>query len=71
MEDHGIGIPASELDRVFEPFYRVDKSRDRKTGGFGLGWSLCRKILRTHRGDITLHSKEGVGTTAAIVVPKE
>lgn len=64
VRDYGYGIPASDLDSVFEPFYRVDKSRNRDTGGYGLGLSLCRKIMEAHGGGISLASEEGRGTTA-------
>ena len=70
VEDQGIGIPVNELEKVFEPFYRVDRSRTRKTGGFGLGLSLCRKIMRAHHGDIFLRSQEGRGTLAVMVLRK-
>lgn len=69
VTDRGTGIPQSELKRVFEPFYRVDKSRDRKTGGFGLGLSLAYKIVVAHGGTIRLESEEGKGTTAIVILP--
>jgi signal transduction histidine kinase len=64
VRDSGYGIPASDLDSVFEPFYRVDKSRNKDSGGYGLGLSLCRKIMEAHGGGISLESEEGRGTTA-------
>jgi len=70
VRDHGVGIPASEVAKVFEPFYRVDKSRSKGTGGFGLGLSLCQKIVAAHGGTITLASAPGCGTTAAVSLPK-
>ncbi len=56
VRDHGVGIPAEQLELVFQPFYRVDKSRSNQTGGYGLGLSLCKKILRAHHGDIWAQS---------------
>jgi two-component system, OmpR family, sensor kinase len=52
VEDDGPGIPASETDRIFAPFYRLDRSRDRASGGFGLGLAIARKAVRLHGGDI-------------------
>jgi signal transduction histidine kinase len=69
VEDQGQGIPAAELEAVFEPFYRVDKSRDKGTGGYGLGLSLCRKILAAHGGGIDIRSEEGKGTTVTAWFP--
>jgi signal transduction histidine kinase len=69
VEDHGQGIPASDLEAVFEPFYRVDKSRAKGTGGYGLGLSLCRKILAAHGGGIELQSEEGKGTKVTAWFP--
>jgi signal transduction histidine kinase len=70
VRDHGIGIPHEERDRVFEPFYRVDKSRTRKTGGYGLGLSLAREIMRAHGGDILIESRPRWGTRVSLVFPK-
>lgn len=63
IQDHGIGIPAEELPFIFEPFYRVDKSRSKETGGFGLGMSLCKSIMEAHGGNIEIESETGKGTT--------
>ncbi len=63
IQDYGQGIPESELPYVFEPFYRVDKSRSKKTGGYGLGMSLSKKIMVTHGGKMEIVSKVGIGTT--------
>jgi signal transduction histidine kinase len=60
IKDDGIGIPEEELENIFEPFYRVDKSRSKKTGGYGLGLALCKKIMEAHGGSIhILNNKEG------------
>ena len=69
VEDNGIGIPKEEQARIFERFYRVDKSHSRKTGGTGLGLSLTRNAILLHRGSIKLYSKEKEGTTFTIRVP--
>jgi len=50
--DYGLGIPIEETEKIFDPFYRIDKSRTGKTGGYGLGLSLCKKIMQAHNGDI-------------------
>lgn len=70
VTDQGVGIPADEQARVFERFYRVDASRDRTTGGTGLGLSLVKHIALTHRGEITLFSQPGVGSTFTIRLPR-
>lgn len=66
IEDTGIGIPESELSHIFEPFYRVNKSRSRKTGGSGLGLSVVKTILERHGWNISAESAVGVGTVFAI-----
>lgn len=70
IEDHGEGIPENQLEFIFEPFYRVDKSRTKESGGFGLGLHLCKNIVDAHKGEITVESKIGKGTTFNIVLPK-
>lgn len=62
IKDHGIGIPKEDIDKVFEPFYRVDKSRQKRTGGYGLGLNLCYKIMKKQQGTITIESQDGKGT---------
>ena len=71
VEDSGEGIPLADQEKVFEPFYRVDKSRTKATGGYGLGLSLCREIMRAHGGEITLESEPGKGTRVFLEFPKE
>jgi signal transduction histidine kinase len=68
--DNGIGIPEEELSFIFEPFYRVDKSRSKDTGGYGLGLSLCKTIMEAHNGKIEITSKPGEGTTVSLVFPE-
>ena len=70
MSDHGVGIPAGELDRVFERFYRVDPSRSRVTGGTGLGLSLVKHISLSHGGDVDVESQIGTGSTFTITLPR-
>ena len=69
VRDYGEGISEDEQNRIFEPFYRVDKSRNRKSGGFGLGLSLCSEIMRAHKGDIEVTSESGVGTQIRLLFP--
>lgn len=69
ISDDGKGIPESELPFIFEPFYRVDKSRDKSTGGYGLGLSLVREIIRQHQGSIVVESNPGIKTSFRIIVP--
>jgi two-component system, OmpR family, sensor histidine kinase SenX3 len=68
--DHGIGIPNSELGRIFERFYRVDKARSRNTGGSGLGLSIVRHVADNHHGSITVTSHEGHGSTFTLTLPR-
>lgn len=69
VHDHGPGIPREEQGLIFEPFYRVDKSRTRATGGYGLGLSLAKKIMIAHGGDILVDSQPGLGTTFSLIFP--
>lgn len=62
FKDKGIGIPEENIKYIFEPFYRADPSRSRQTGGFGLGLSICKKIIEAHKGKILIKSKVGEGT---------
>lgn len=67
VQDNGIGIPASEQQRVFERFYRVDKSRSKATGGTGLGLAIVKHIVELHDAKLTLDSAPGVGTTITVL----
>lgn len=69
IEDSGPGVPPSELDRVFEPFHRVEASRNRETGGVGLGLPIARNILRAHGGDVTLGNRPGGGAVVTVTLP--
>jgi signal transduction histidine kinase len=66
--DRGIGMTPDELEHAFEPFWRADSSRTRRTGGVGLGLALARRIARAHGGDVTLVSTAGQGTTATLSI---
>ena len=68
VEDTGAGIPEELKERVFEPFFRVDKSRSRELGGVGLGLALVREIVRVHDGSITVKSNPSGGTTFEVVL---
>lgn len=69
VRDHGIGIPARDLERVFERFYRVDRARSRATGGTGLGLSIVRHVAEGHGGRVLVESTEGVGSTFRLELP--
>ncbi len=69
VEDTGIGIPEESQGRVFERFYRVDKSRSREVGGTGLGLSITKSAVLLHRGTIDLKSRVGEGSTFTVTIP--
>jgi signal transduction histidine kinase len=69
VEDEGPGIPPDEMERVFEPFHRVETSRNRETGGTGLGLPIARNILRAHGGDVSLANRATGGTRALVTLP--
>ncbi|MGH9164322.1 MAG: sensor histidine kinase [Acidimicrobiales bacterium] len=71
VQDHGIGIPSRDLDRVFERFYRVDRGRGRDTGGTGLGLSIVRHVATNHSGEVTVESHEGEGSAFTLRLPAE
>ena len=71
VSDHGPGIPNEDLERVFEPFFRLEKSRSLETGGHGLGLAIARTILRAHGGDITLANRPEGGLLATLTIPME
>ncbi|MCT7588725.1 sensor histidine kinase [Aliarcobacter butzleri] len=62
IEDFGIGIPTNEQEKIYEKFYRTDKSRNKNSGGTGLGMSIMKKIVDIHKGKISLISQENIGT---------
>ncbi len=67
--DQGIGIPAREIERIFERFYRIDPARHRSTGGTGLGLSIVKHVAATHGGDVSVWSVEGQGSTFTLTLP--
>lgn len=71
VADEGPGIPARDLDRVFERFYRVDRARSRETGGTGLGLAIVRHVAHNHAGSVGVDSTEGLGSTFTLVLPQE
>lgn len=71
VADDGPGIPEAELEQVFEPFFRLEKSRSRETGGTGLGLSIARTIVRAHGGDVTLSNRAEGGLLVTVTLPLE
>jgi signal transduction histidine kinase len=69
VEDHGPGVPAGMEEAIFEPFRRVEPSRNRKTGGVGLGLAIARNLARGHGGDIVLEPAEGGGARFVFSLP--
>jgi signal transduction histidine kinase len=69
IDDDGPGIPQQDRERVFEPFYRREPSRNRQTGGAGLGLAIVRSIARGHGGDVALVNRHGGGLTARVQLP--
>jgi signal transduction histidine kinase len=69
IDDDGPGIPPEDAERVFEPFYRREPSRNRQTGGAGLGLAVVRSIARGHGGDVSLINRSGGGLTARVLLP--
>lgn len=69
VRDHGMGVAPEDAERVFEPFFRADRSRARATGGYGLGLALARRIVEAHAGHLRLLPRPGGGTVARIELP--
>jgi signal transduction histidine kinase len=70
IQDEGPGLPQSELEKVFEPFYRVEGSRSRETGGTGLGLTIARKIAEDHGGRLSLRNRDQGGLEASLLLPR-
>lgn len=71
VQDYGTGIPESEISRITEPFYMVDKTRTRKAGGAGLGLCLCDEIAKLHHAELKIESEQGKGTTVKIIFQED
>lgn len=69
VEDQGKGIPKKHLPHLMEPFYRVDPSRNRETGGYGLGLYIIKQIVEAHHGVLTIESEENIGTKVIVTIP--
>jgi signal transduction histidine kinase len=70
IRDRGPGIPPSAFDHVFDPYYRLDKSRNPNSGGFGLGLTAAQAIVREHGGDIILSNRAEGGLKASVTLPR-
>ena len=70
VSDNGAGIPSEDAERIFEPFFRVDRSRSKESGGYGLGLSICKRVMEAHGGTIALDRKNERGTTLVLRFPR-
>ena len=70
IDDEGPGIPEQELSRVFDPFYRLEESRSRETGGVGLGLAIAQSIVQAHSGELILSNRPTAGLRARIALPR-
>ena len=69
VADTGEGIPAADIPRLTERFYRVDRARSRELGGTGLGLAIVKHIVQLHQGNLTIESRVGEGTTVTVALP--
>jgi signal transduction histidine kinase len=69
--DQGPGLPVEQIDKVFEPFYRVEGSRNRDTGGTGLGLAIAKNVAELHGGGIELRNRAEGGLAAVLTLPRE
>ncbi len=70
VTDDGVGIPESDVDRIFEPFFRVDPSRSKSTGGYGLGLSICKRVVEAHGGSIAVERTTNRGSSFVLTFPR-
>jgi signal transduction histidine kinase len=70
VTDDGPGIPEADIENLFEPFFRVDRSRSKKTGGYGLGLSICKRIIEAHGGTITAENNPVRGASFIVSLPR-
>jgi signal transduction histidine kinase len=69
VSDDGAGIPGEDAERIFEPFFRVDRSRSKESGGYGLGLSICKRVMEAHGGRIAVEKTNGRGASFVLVFP--
>lgn len=69
VKDNGIGIPKKDIENIFERFYRVDKSRNKLTGGIGVGLTISKAIVKSHGGEIFVNSELGIGSEFKVIIP--
>jgi two-component system sensor histidine kinase CpxA len=69
VRDHGAGVPAETLDKLFRPFYRVDEARDRNSGGTGLGLAIAERAVRLHGGTVEAANVATGGLAVTIILP--
>jgi signal transduction histidine kinase len=69
VEDKGIGISAKDMERIFDPFFMVDKARSRSNGGAGIGLAICAEIVNLHNGQISVSSEVGIGSIFEVSLP--
>ena len=70
VTDDGVGVPREDAERIFEPFFRVDRSRSKESGGYGLGLSICKRVMEAHGGQIALEPGDGRGSTFTLRFPR-
>jgi len=71
ISDCGPGVPESELQHIFRPFYRLDNARERDTGGFGVGLAIADRAVRLHHGEVRAYNRAGGGLVVSLRLPCE